>query len=138
MCRRINQQGLLGSTPKLIHELISTTLSGNIVDFYRLFLVPGLNQNHCAGGPGAWALGQETFMGQESNKINDSEHNILLALVDWVEGGIAPSSITGIADDLDGRIHYMYSQKSVAVRHRVEVYVANNDLPTMLSQLSVN
>jgi feruloyl esterase len=86
-------------------------MSLNIDDFYRLFLVPGLN--HCFNGPGAWAFGQGNFFGYKSDKINDTNHNILLALVDWVEGGNAPSSITGVGDNLDERIHCMYPQKSV-------------------------
>jgi feruloyl esterase len=69
--------------------------------------------DHCDGGVGSWAVGQGSIFGHESNKINDSDHNILLALVDWVEGGIAPSSIKGVGDDMDERVHCMYPQKSV-------------------------
>jgi feruloyl esterase len=74
-------------------------------------MIPGLK--HCGGGPGAWAFGQGSFLGRSSNKINDSDHNILLALVDWVEGGVAPSSITGVGEDMTERMHCMYPQKSV-------------------------
>jgi feruloyl esterase len=42
-------------------------------DFYRLFLVPGMN--HCSGGPGA------------------NVFDMLTPLVQWVENGIAPKSI---------------------------------------------
>jgi len=42
-------------------------------DFYRFFLVPGMN--HCSGGPGA------------------NVFDMLTPLVEWVENGIAPKSI---------------------------------------------
>lgn len=53
--------------------------------FARLYMVPGLQ--HCGGGPGANSFGQ-LGMGAQ-----DPQHNIELALVDWVEKGSAPSKI---------------------------------------------
>lgn len=48
---------------------------------------------HCRNGPGAWQFGQS---GTSLDGIkNDSSSNILLALVDWVEKGIAPDTIIG-------------------------------------------
>ncbi|KAH9943685.1 feruloyl esterase-like protein [Amylocystis lapponica] len=61
-------------------------------DFYRLFTVPGMN--HCYGGFGANAFGG---VEQASNGMPpvsfDPEHNILAAIVQWVEQGEAPSSL---------------------------------------------
>lgn len=54
--------------------------------FARLFLVPGVN--HCAGGPGADGFG----VGQVAS-APDAEHDLLLALVRWVEQGVAPVRI---------------------------------------------
>jgi feruloyl esterase len=48
--------------------------SGDASNFARLFLVPG--ENHCGGGP------------------TTDKFDTLDALVDWVEGGVAPESIT--------------------------------------------
>jgi feruloyl esterase len=48
--------------------------SGDASNFARLFLVPG--ENHCGGGP------------------TTDKFDALDALVDWVEGGVAPESIT--------------------------------------------
>jgi feruloyl esterase len=77
-------------------------------EFYRLFLVPGME--HCAQGPGAWAFGQR---GGTHGARNESSHNLLLALVDWVEGGIAPDTITGTATDGATRLHCRYPMRSV-------------------------
>ncbi|KRE69542.1 tannase/feruloyl esterase family alpha/beta hydrolase [Paenibacillus sp. Soil750] len=60
-------------------------------DFFRLFLVPGMG--HCGGGPGLNDLGQ----GGHSNLPRDSEHDILTALVEWVEHGKAPEKIIATA-----------------------------------------
>jgi tannase/feruloyl esterase len=61
--------------------------------FSRLYMVPGLQ--HCGGGPGANSFGQ---LGQGAP---DSQHNMELALVEWVEKGTAPSEIvaTKYVDD---------------------------------------
>ncbi|KAJ7735573.1 hypothetical protein B0H14DRAFT_3613571 [Mycena olivaceomarginata] len=52
--------------------------------------------DHRAFGPGATRFGQ---FQRASNAVNTSSHNILLALVDWVEGGVAPDTIIGTADN---------------------------------------
>jgi feruloyl esterase len=60
--------------------------------FVRLFMVPGMQ--HCAGGPGPDIFGQGGF-----SPTNDTQHNIYLALEQWVEKGTAPSTV--IAAKLD-------------------------------------
>ncbi|KAI9362553.1 tannase and feruloyl esterase [Zopfochytrium polystomum] len=59
--------------------------------FYRFFRVSGME--HCQGGPGA------TFVGQAaaSSWTDDPAGNVLTATVRWVEQGIAPDTITGVA-----------------------------------------
>ena len=77
--------------------------------FYRLFLIPGMN--HCTGGPGATLFGQD---GIETNARNDTAHNILLAMVDWVENGIAPDTMIGVSTNGTERTHCRYpTMKSV-------------------------
>jgi feruloyl esterase len=76
--------------------------------FYRLFLVPGMG--HCVGGPGASNFGQ---YGSWTNLANVSSHNILLSLVDWVEGGVAPDTIVGTASNGATRVHCRYPRKSL-------------------------
>jgi hypothetical protein len=50
--------------------------------------------NHCNGGPGAWVFGQGGNAPAAGIPF-DAEHNVLAALVDWVENGKAPTTITG-------------------------------------------
>ncbi|KAH9948592.1 feruloyl esterase-like protein [Amylocystis lapponica] len=72
----------------------------DIDNFYRLFTVPGMN--HCGlsslfseNGYGANAFGaaQQAQAGMPPLSL-DAEHNVLAAMVKWVEEGVAPSSLT--------------------------------------------
>jgi len=56
-------------------------------DFFRYFLVPGMS--HCGAGPGLHDFGQ----GMQINGPLDSSHDLLTALVSWVEQGKAPDSL---------------------------------------------
>jgi hypothetical protein len=58
------------------------------MDFYRLFLVPGMA--HCGGG-----IGPNDFGNTRNSVRTDAEHNILSALEGWVERGAAPAKIIG-------------------------------------------
>lgn len=58
-------------------------------DFYRLFLVPGMQ--HCSRGDAPTEFGQ-AFVGDPP--IVDAEHDMLSALMKWVEKGKAPDRIT--------------------------------------------
>jgi feruloyl esterase len=60
----------------------------DVVDFYRLFLVPGMG--HCSGGIGPNSFGN----GFSSGRI-DAEHDLLSALEAWVERDRAPERLIG-------------------------------------------
>ncbi|KAH6975752.1 Tannase/feruloyl esterase [Ilyonectria destructans] len=60
-------------------------------DFYRFFRVSGTN--HCSGGPGATFIGNQA----KSNATLDPDGNVLMAMVRWVEEGVAPDTIQGVA-----------------------------------------
>jgi feruloyl esterase len=60
-------------------------------DFFRFFLIPGMA--HCGGGPGLNDCGQ----GLGSNVPQDSEHDVLTALIKWVEQGDAPNQLIATA-----------------------------------------
>jgi feruloyl esterase len=79
-------------------ETLNLTLS-EMHDFYRLFYIPGMG--HCSGGPGAWAIGQPTVDRPAGAQFNDTQHNILLAMVEWVENGKAPTSLVGTKFERD-------------------------------------
>ncbi|KAI0201154.1 feruloyl esterase B [Astrocystis sublimbata] len=76
--------------------------------FYRLFRIPGMD--HCGGGPGAWTVGQSGTAPSYSIPF-DKEHNVLAAIVDWVEKGEAPDEIVGtkfIEDSAEKGVSYLH------------------------------
>jgi feruloyl esterase len=75
-------------------------------------MVPGMG--HCAGGLGAWKMGQAALVGTPTDAPNLTDHNVLLSLVDWVEGGHAPPFMIGTDEAGQGRKHCLWpSSKSV-------------------------
>jgi hypothetical protein len=61
-------------------------------DFFRLFMVPGML--HCGGGPGTNSFGQS--LPQAKPLSNAPRHDILSALEQWVEQGVAPKRIDAV------------------------------------------
>jgi tannase/feruloyl esterase len=75
-------------------------------DFVRLFMPPGLY--HCSGGPGPNMFGArgQPYLGapdmpQDRGNLGQADHDILAALDDWVEKGVAPTRViaTKFKDD---------------------------------------
>ncbi|CAI6339403.1 unnamed protein product [Periconia digitata] len=74
------------------YEHVSETMglaSDELDEFYRYFRVSGTG--HCSGGDGASVIGQ----GLGSVESLDPRENILMAIVDWVENGVAPETLVG-------------------------------------------
>lgn len=63
--------------------------SSSLDAFYRFFRISGMG--HCQGGEGA------TFIGNLLSSVStlDPQNNVLLRIVDWVENGNAPETVTG-------------------------------------------
>ena len=59
--------------------------STHVDDFYRLFMVPGMG--HCAGGNGP------NVFGNRPGAPVDADHDVVVALEQWVEKGVAPEAI---------------------------------------------
>lgn len=59
--------------------------------FFRYFLVPGMS--HCTGGPGLNDFGQNL----STSVKQDADHDILTALMKWVEKGDAPQKLIAAA-----------------------------------------
>lgn len=88
-------------------------------EWVRFFRVPGMG--HCSGGNSAWQIGQSSAAAQGLEY--DAQHNVLAAIVDWVEYDAAPESIVGtrfvndtVAKGVDfRREHCRYPLRSVYV-----------------------
>jgi feruloyl esterase len=64
-----------------------TSVMGDVHNFYRVFMAPGMA--HCYGGPGPNSFGN----GNNNGPVIDAKHDLLKALEMWVEGGVAPDKI---------------------------------------------
>ncbi|KAJ9606302.1 tannase [Cladophialophora chaetospira] len=76
----------------LYYDFVSSTMnlpSSSLDEFYRFFRISGMG--HCGTGPGA------TFIGNVGAAVAslDPDENVLMAMVRWVEKGVAPDTITG-------------------------------------------
>ena len=60
----------------------------DVQDFYRMFMVPGMQ--HCGGGPGPNAFGGPFAL---PAPVMDAEHDVLSALERWVERGKPPTKL---------------------------------------------
>ncbi|OSD06507.1 feruloyl esterase-like protein [Trametes coccinea BRFM310] len=81
-----------------VHEFTLANTTMDIDDYYRLFLVPGMNHCHVAPNQGGFAANAFGSVEQASNNNPplslDPQYNILAAMVQWVEDGVAPDTIT--------------------------------------------
>ncbi|GAA5869357.1 hypothetical protein JCM16303_000440 [Sporobolomyces ruberrimus] len=80
------------------YEHVRKTLGypSNLDDSYRLFEVPGMA--HCSGGFGAYNFGGASqkplaLGGAGQSSSFDKEHDMVLAMIDWIENGNAPKTI---------------------------------------------
>jgi hypothetical protein len=64
---------------------------GKDSDFLRLYMVPGMS--HCGSGPGPNCFGQPPGTAAGCVPSNDPKSDVMAALIQWVEKGIAPHQI---------------------------------------------
>ena len=71
------------STVNYYEDVIAKMGSANTGSFVRLYMLPGVQ--HCGEGPGPDTFGQSA-----ASTATDPEHNVRIALENWVEKGTAP------------------------------------------------
>jgi hypothetical protein len=73
------------------HKAVTEAMGGpeETREFYRLFMVPGMA--HCTGGPGVNAFGGPN--GLSGPNPADPADDVISALDNWVENGVAPEKI---------------------------------------------
>ena len=76
-------------------------------DFFRFFLVPGMG--HCGGGPGLNDFGQ----GLSLNVQQDREHDLMTAMIDWVENKIPPDKIIATTFNTGDTINKIRFQRPI-------------------------
>ncbi|KAI1113322.1 feruloyl esterase B precursor [Nemania sp. NC0429] len=96
-------------------------------DFYRFFLVPDMG--HCSGsttGPWYTASGGIRGVTHSVPGYEDAEHDMILAMMKWVETGKAPDHLIAtkfVNDDASSKVQ---SQRPLCVYPRQATYVSGN------------
>ena len=75
------------------YENVAKAQPETIEKFVRFYLAPGMG--HCSGGPGPNAFGGTRYLniGQPNPPTLDQEHDLISAVVAWVEKDHAPGAI---------------------------------------------
>jgi feruloyl esterase len=101
----LQDQLISSEDSKLYYSHVSQTMQlppSKLDEFYRFFQISGMG--HCGGGDGAYGIGQGlmTYDGTEP------EDNVLMAMVQWVEKGIAPETVRGakFANGAGSKVEY--------------------------------
>jgi feruloyl esterase len=81
-----------------IYEFARNAFKERTGDFYRLFVVPGMQ--HCSRGDAPNEFGQAFAIDPPQA---DAEHDALTAIVDWVEKGSAPNQLIA-SRVIDGKV----------------------------------
>ncbi|KAJ5628826.1 feruloyl esterase B-2 [Penicillium lividum] len=109
------QDPLISSeSSKLYYQKVAEGMnlaSSQLDEFYRFFPISGMA--HCAPGTGPASIGQgiKTYAG------SDPQDNVLMAMVKWVEEGVAPETVRGSLIEGDTvvyrRRHCRYPRRNI-------------------------
>ena len=88
--------------------------------FLRLYMVPGMQ--HCGGGPGPDVFGQMGF-----SSPNDPQHNMYLALEQWVEKGAEPSTVIATKEAASGSVGGVKVTRPLCAYPQVAKYKGSRD-----------
>ncbi|KAF2742817.1 tannase and feruloyl esterase [Sporormia fimetaria CBS 119925] len=113
------------NTDRFFKRLQGRRSQASMDEWVRYFRISGMN--HCNSGPGAWVLGQGGNAAQKGIGF-DRERNVLKAMVDWVEKGVAPEFLEGtkfVTDNVElgvdfTRRHCMFPKSNVFVGNDVK------------------
>jgi feruloyl esterase len=86
--------------------------------FMRLYMVPGMA--HCAGGPGATNFSSATR--DSMPPVSDAQHDMAIALQDWVEKGVAPQTLVATRYEGEGASRKIAFQRPLCVYPQVAEY----------------
>ncbi|PWZ01459.1 tannase-domain-containing protein [Testicularia cyperi] len=78
------------------YNMVRERLGDRIQNHYKLFMIPGML--HCRGGTGPCNFGGATQNDAGARPAKyDAQHDMFLALIDWVEKGSCPEALIGAA-----------------------------------------
>jgi feruloyl esterase len=105
----------------------------NLDDFYRFFLIPGMD--HCSGSAKApWYIaGGSQSLNDVAYSVpgyEDADHDVILALMKWVEEGSAPDKIIATKFVNDTSTEGVEIQRPLCVYPKQAKYTGSGDVST--------
>ncbi|EST06493.1 Tannase/feruloyl esterase [Kalmanozyma brasiliensis GHG001] len=77
-------------------ERVHAVVGEKASESYKLYMIPGML--HCRGGAGCWNFGGAGQIEPGARPLRaDAKHDMLLALMEWVEKGRVPNEMVGTA-----------------------------------------
>ncbi|GAA5827212.1 hypothetical protein JCM11251_001171 [Rhodosporidiobolus azoricus] len=118
-----------GFTLKYWHDVQQALGYKDLSDSYRMFTIPGMG--HCQQGPGAWNFGgpsqrQTSLGGRGQPSTFDEKHDMILAMINWVEKGIAPDVLIGTKYIGDDKRNGTQLQRPLCVYPQQSVYLGGD------------
>jgi feruloyl esterase len=116
----------------LFREKVVEAMNGvSLNDFYRMFLIPGMG--HCrnsAVAPWYIAGGGQTIANSSHSVpgFSDAKHDIVLAVMDWVENGVAPDSIIATKFEGDDDSSTVVNQRPICAYPSVAKYAGTGNV----------
>lgn len=120
---------------RVFHERVAAAMAGGdgagLADFYRLFYVPGMD--HCNSSPAnaPWyvAGGSQEIAGASHSVpgFEDADHDIILAMMQWVEGGRAPQKLIATKFINDTATDGVHSQRPICPVPQMPRYLGQGD-----------
>lgn len=119
---------------KVFYNKVTETLAPrgiDLDDFYRFFLVPGMS--HCSGSANApWYIaGGSQSLSNVTHSVpgyEDADHDVILALMKWVEEGSAPDKIIATKFVNDTATEGVEIQRPLCVYPKQAKYTGSGDV----------
>ena len=122
-----------GSTIYFYNHVLQTMAPKGVSldDFYRFFLVPGMG--HCSGSavaPWYFAAGEQQLNGTTHSVpgFENAQHDVILAVMAWVENGTAPDQIVATKFANDTAASGVQSQRPLCVYPKQAKYVGEGNV----------
>ncbi len=111
------------NTINYYNDVRATLGTASTDSFVRLFMVPGMQ--HCFLGPGASFIDQ---LGMPSTAVpDDAQHDIYLALENWVEKGAVPESMVAAKYDLTATPPKLLMTRPICAYPKAAKYKGSGD-----------
>ncbi|KAK6858050.1 ferulic acid Esterase/Feruloyl esterase [Apiospora arundinis] len=123
--------GIPTGSSRVFYDNVHAAMGGSdadLTDFYRFFLIPGMG--HCNGGPGPWYIaGGSQDVANVTHSVPghiDADHDVVLAMMRWVEEEAAPKQLIGTKFVGDDGAKGIESQRPICLYPKMAKYIGTS------------